>query len=311
MIHLTTTLQRITFFLGLIFVTHFSFSANKINDLKIQTTTPGDSTKVTPEIDANFHIYLCFGQSNMEGSATIESQDTISNTRFQMLQSLDCPNLNRTKGSWYTAAAPLTQCYTGLSPADYFGKHMIKNLPDSITIAVINVAVGGSDIRLFNKKKYQKFTDTYPEDWFQNKIIDYGGNPYQHLIDLAKKSQKRGIIKGILLHQGETNNGDTKWPTYVKKIYRNMLKDLSLKANQVPLLAGEVVHKDQNGLLAEMNTIIQTLPKSIPTSHVISSRGCGAKSDRTHFNSEGIRELGKRYAIKMLSLQYNLVPAQN
>ena len=25
--------------------------------------------------DPNFHIYLCFGQSNMEGNANIEQQD--------------------------------------------------------------------------------------------------------------------------------------------------------------------------------------------------------------------------------------------
>ncbi|ADV49306.1 protein of unknown function DUF303 acetylesterase [Cellulophaga algicola DSM 14237] len=304
-------LQKTIVYLSILFATPICYGNSNTTILKRTIFTYNDSTKQVEKIDPNFHIYICFGQSNMEGSAAIEPQDTITNTRFQMLQSLDCENLNRKKGNWYAATAPLTQCYTGLSPADYFGKNMIQNLPDSITIAVINVAVGGSDIRLFNKKKYQKFTDTYPEDWFKNKIKDYGGNPYQHLIDLAKKGQKKGIIKGILLHQGETNNGDTKWPKYVKKIYRNMLKDLSLKANQVPLLAGEVVHKEQNGLLSEMNTIIQTLPKSIPTAHVISSKGCSAKSDRTHFDSEGVRELGKRYALKMLSLNYNKVLIQN
>ena len=163
--------------------------------------------------DPNFYIYLCFGQSNMEGQGKIEAQDSIVDGRFQVLQSLDCDNLGRTKAKWYTAIPPLCQCYSGLSPADYFGKTMVKNLPDSIKIGVINVAVGGCDIRLFDKDIYQDYDSTYTEMWFQNKIKNYGGNPYQHLIDLAKLAQQDGVIKGILLHQGETNTGCRLCPT--------------------------------------------------------------------------------------------------
>ncbi|NJB82273.1 sialate O-acetylesterase [Wenyingzhuangia aestuarii] len=252
--------------------------------------------------DPNFHIYICFGQSNMEGSATIQAQDKVVNNRFKVLQSLDCPNLGYIKNKWRTATPPLTQCYTGLSPADYFGRTMVEKLPDSITIGVINVAVGGCDIRLFDKTIYQNFKNTYPEDWFQDKIKAYGNNPYQHLIHLAKLAQKKGVIKGILLHQGESNQDDTNWPLYVKKVYNHMLTDLELKANLVPLLSGEVVHKDQNGLCASMNPIINKLPETIPTAHIISSKGCSVRSDSVHFNSAGVRKIGKRYALKMLSL---------
>ncbi|TXE15057.1 sialate O-acetylesterase [Seonamhaeicola algicola] len=253
--------------------------------------------------DPNFHIYLCFGQSNMEGSAQIEAQDRITNSRFLALQSLDCDNLLRKKNIWYPALPPLSQCYSGLSPADYFGKTMVKHLPDSIKIGVINVAVGGSDIRLFDKDVYQNYTQTYPEDWFQKKIRDYGGNPYQHFIELAKLAQTKGVIKGILLHQGETNQDDENWPEYVKKVYENILNDLSLSAEEVPLLAGEVVHEDQKGICASMNPIINTLPEVIPSSYIISSKGCEVREDNLHFNSKGVRELGKRYALKMLNIK--------
>ncbi len=253
--------------------------------------------------DPNFHIYLAFGQSNMEGSATIEAQDKTGNDRFKVLQSLDCGNLGYSKNEWRTATPPLSQCYTGLSPADYFGKTMIKYLPKEVKVGIINVAIGGSDIRLFDKDLYQKYKDTYPEDWFQKKINDYGGNPYQHFIELAKKAQKEGIIKGIILHQGETNQDDKNWPKYVKRIYENMLSDLSLKAQNVPLIASELVHKEQNGVCASMNPIINSLPEVIKTAHVISSKGCTARKDNVHFNSAGVRELGKRYALKMLALK--------
>ena len=252
--------------------------------------------------DPNFHIYLCFGQSNMEGQGTIEKQDSIVNSRFQVLQAIDCPEAGKKKGKWYTAVPPLCQCGSGLSPADYFGRTMVASLPDSIKVGVINVAVGGCDIRLFDKKLYHDHDATYREAWFTDKIKAYGGNPYQHLIDLAKLAQKDGVIKGILLHQGETNTGDTRWPSYVKKIYTNIMADLSLRPNSVPLLAGETVHADQDGVCSSMNPIIARLPDTIPSAHVISSSGCTAKTDRVHFNSEGYRELGRRYAAKMLSL---------
>ena len=51
-----------------------------------------------------------------------------------------------------------------------------------------------------------------------------------------------------------------------------------------------------------MNAIIDELPKTIPNSYVISSKGCASRSDHLHFSAEGYRELGKRYGERMLSL---------
>ena len=253
--------------------------------------------------DPNFHIYLCFGQSNMEGSAKIEEQDKTVNPRFQMMSPMNCADFNRKKGEWYDAVPPLSQCWSGLSPADYFGRSMVEKLPENISVGVINVAIGGCDIRLFDRKIYQDYTNTYQEEWFGEKIKAYGGNPYARLIELAKLAQKYGVIKGILLHQGETNQDDEQWPEYVKTIYNNILADLSLEAKDVPLLAGELVHEDQNGKCASMNPIINQLPEVLPTAHVVSSSACAVQEDQVHFSSEGVRELGKRYAEKMLSLR--------
>ena len=68
---------------------------------------------------------------------------------------------------------------------------------------------------------------------------------------MAKLAQKDGVIKGILLHQGESNTNDKEWPNKVKGIYDNLIKDLNLKAEEVPLLAGELVNADQKGRLRE------------------------------------------------------------
>src|SRR5205085_12704278 len=120
--------------------------------------------------------------------------------------------------------------------------------------------------------------------------------------EMAKLAQKDGVIKGILLHQGESNASDTAWPSKVNKVYNSILKDLNLKPGAVPLLAGEVVNADQKGVAAGANKIMANLPRVIPNSYIISSAGCTAGRDNLHFNAAGYRKLGTRYAIKMLSL---------
>ena len=249
-----------------------------------------------------FYIYLCLGQSNMEGNARkFEAQDSIVDSRFKVMESVDCPDLNRTKGNWYTAVPPLCRCRTGLTPSDYFGKTMVANLPKDITVGVINVAIGGCKIELFDKDNYQSYVATAPS-WMLNMIKEYDGNPYARLVEMAKLAQKDGVIKGILLHQGESNTNDTLWTKKVKVVYDNLMKDLQLDPNNTPLLAGEMVNADQGGACASMNKIIATLPKTIPNSYVIPSSGCTGIPDHLHFTADGYRELGKRYAAQMLSL---------
>jgi hypothetical protein len=238
----------------------------------------------------------------MEGFPGIEEQDkTNVDDRFQVLATVDFPKLAREKGHWYPAVPPLCRPFTGLSPADYFGRTMVANLPKNIRVGVVVVAVAGCKIELFDKANYLAYDSTAPP-WMKNIIKQYGGNPYQYLVEMAKLAQKDGVIKGILLHQGESNTGDTLWPAKVKLIYDNLIKDLHLKARSVPLLVGEVVNADQGGACSSMNVIIATLPKTIPNSYVISSAGCTDIPDNLHFTAEGYRILGKRYAARMLSI---------
>lgn len=252
--------------------------------------------------DKNFYIFLCFGQSNMEGNARIEEQDTVNvDPRFQVMETIDCSNLGREKGKWYTAVPPLCRCHTGLTPADYFGRTLVANLPENIRVGVINVSIGGCKIELFDKDNYKSYVATAP-GWMINMINEYDGDPYGRLVEMAKLAQKDGVIKGILLHQGESNTNDSLWTKKVKVVYDNLMKDLKLKPQNVPLLAGELVNADQGGACASMNEIIATLPQTIPNSYVIPSAGCIGARDHLHFKAEGYRVFGKRYAEKMLSL---------
>jgi hypothetical protein len=115
------------------------------------------------------------------------------------------------------------------------------------------------------------------------------------------------VIKGILLHQGESNTNDRQWPAKVKSVYDSMIKDLDLKPESVPLLAGELVDAEDHGACASMNSIIAKLPQTIPNAMVISSKGLSCRPDHLHFTSASYREFGKRYAQAMLPLLGYLV----
>jgi len=260
----------------------------------------GRSASADP--DPTFHIYLCFGQSNMESGGRMEEMDRTVDKRFQVMADADATNRNWTKGKWYDAVPPLTAKGNGICLVDYFGRTMVAGLPENIRVGVIKVSVPGCKIELFEKDTYTNYLAT-AQSWMKNHVKRYDDNPYQYLVDLAKLAQKDGVIKGILLHQGESNPNDKEWPNKVKGIYDNLIKDLNLKPEQVPFLAGETVNADQQGKCAGFNEIMAELPKTLPNSHVVSSAGCACSPDRLHFTSAGSRELGKRYGEKMLSVQ--------
>ena len=182
---------------------------------------------------------------------------------------------------------------------DYFGRTMVAHLPQDVRVGVIKVSVPGCKIELFDKDNFQTYLAT-AADWMKNDVKEYSGSPYQFMVDMGKKAQKDGVIKGILVHQGESNTGDNQWPTKVKGIYDNLIKDLALKPADVPLLAGETVNADQKGACASFNKILAKLPETLPNSYVVSSAGCTCNSDHMHFNSAGSREFGKRYGETML-----------
>ncbi len=250
--------------------------------------------------DTNFWIFLCFGQSNMESGGRMDDQDKTVDKRFQVMADADSAKRGWQKGHWYDAVPPLAAQGNGICMIDYFGRTMVSNLPPNIRIGVIKVSIPGCKIELFQKDIFTNYLATV-QPWMLNYVKGYGGNPYQYLVDMGKLAQKDGVIKGFLLHQGESNPNDQDWPNKVKGIYDDLVKDLNLKAADVPFLAGETVNADQQGVCAGFNKILAELPKTLTNSYVISSAGCTCNPDHMHFNSAGSRVFGKRYGEAMLS----------
>jgi len=263
------------------------------------------ATTVNAAPDPNFHIYLAFGQSNMEGQGVIGNEDKNVDERFQILWSADNGSCSgKTKGQWAKATPPLAHCNNAkLGPTDYFGRTMVEKTDSKIKVGVVVVAVAGCSIKLFDKDNYKSYisTATATQSWMTGYINQYGGNPYGRLIEIAKKAQEDGVIKGIIFHQGETDAGDGQWPSAVKKVYDNIIKDLGL-GSDIPFLAGEVL---RSGVSAGANQNIAKLPQQSKNFYVVSSEGFNqalGDGQNVHFTAEEYREFGKRYAEKMIEV---------
>jgi len=280
----------------------------------------------------NFHIYLAFGQSNMEGQnwngSSIVYNDAIPMTykenvdpRFQVMAAVggsykitNSQNEQRVKGQWYKAVPPLVRSNTGLSPADYFGRTLAAGIPDAdIKIGVIAVAVAGSAIEGFEKGSGANDYFGKQESWMKNTAALYDNNPYNHLVTLAKEAQNAGVIKGIIMHQGESGAASGNWAQKVKGIYDNLLIDLGLPANSIPFIAGEpygAANNQNNAATVKglTNTMNAKLPSGGNVAHVVSSAGCASGGDNLHFSYEGYKTLGERYGQKMLELNYKDPP---
>lgn len=272
------------------------------------TVEPGepfvpDTWEFAQQGDPNFHIYLAFGQSNMEGNAQEETVDKQNiPARFKMLATTNFDNPKRTLGNWYKAITPICSPVAHLSPCEYFGRYLCENLPEEITIGVFSVAAGGAAIEQF-MEEHKDDGDT--SDWsHQLAQRYYDNNMYKRLVDMGKEAQKVGVIKGFLLHQGESNNGSKEWAGKVAKIYKRLCYNLGLNPDEVPLLAGETLYEDQGGDCSRHNiSAMPMLKDAIPNSYVISAKDIpGNGKDPWHFSAAGYRELGKRYGEQMLKI---------
>jgi hypothetical protein len=281
-----------------------------------------------------WHVYIAFGQSNMQGPGIIRAQDTENiSDRYRILNVVAdrYAGEDRAAGQWYKAVPPLiipdsnlthwTGSFTiGLSPADYFGRTLAENTPEHITIGVVAVAHGDMALAAFHKTKAEDYynregtvsnrpSDTEMQGMNRYKNAGYA-NMYDAIIRNAKIAQQAGPIKGIIVHQGESGPGlsGAAWTDLLKEIYDDILADLGLAPNSIPILLGQTWNGGSGytgGALAS-DSVIQNV---LPNAWIVSSVGCTGRTgqgqpDNVHFGSEGLQLLGTRYGEKMLELNY-------
>ncbi len=296
---------------------HFKVVLSVMIMLTAQGMVSGGAMAQQP--DPNFFIFLGIGQSNMQGKAPIRAQDTISDAVFTnddwaRYKKMIIVNSDQSKvGTWTTAKPPIVRPDTQIGVTDYFGRYLVKGLDERYKIGVVVVAVDGCQIEAFSKNSTvasNYITNSSTGSWVKEAAAHYNNYPYGKLVEMAKKAQESGVIKGIIFHQGESGANDTTWLRDVYALYTNLLEDLNLSIDSVPFIAGEPLRK-YNGMNAPASgarMYVDMLPDYFKQqsggkdiAYVASSKDLG-NYDEYHFSAEGYKELGQRYGKIMLPL---------
>lgn len=103
-------------------------------------------------------------------------------------------------------------------------------------------------------------------------------------------------IDGILWHQGENDEGDNNYGEKLDQLIANF-RQQSWFASDRPFICGETaVFEIVNQQLMAIND------NGDPWSACVDGAGLQTREDGFHFNAEGLRELGRRYGVKYLSM---------
>lgn len=261
--------------LTLLLIPFFSYAQTQkvINTSKIFFPKKEEIVKHLPSKNSVW-VFILAGQSNMAGRGVVEPLDTLPDARIFTL------NKNY---EFVLAKEPLhfyEPSRTGLDCGLSFSKTLLENVPDSVSILLLPAAVGGSTSR----------------QWLGDSI-KRGVRLLTNFKKCVEIGKRNGIIKGILWHQGEgdANPGDIimyeERITNLFKLFRQISEN-----NSLPILIGELGTYSDNENWMKINKIIHSYVISDPNTAVIFTGDLKEKGDKEHFNSEGQRILGKRFA---------------
>jgi hypothetical protein len=220
-------------------------------------------------------VFILAGQSNMAGRGFVEPMDTLSEKKILTINKA---------GQLIYAKEPLhfyEPNLTGLDCGLSFGKTLIKNIPDSISILMIPTAVGGSSV----------------EQWLgdsTHRKVKLLSN-FRDKVDLANKY---GHIKAILWHQGENDANPNDIPHYKSNLSSLFKTFRAIIGNDnLPILIGELGsfssdHENWNLI----NKKIKEYANTDSNTAIISTSDLKDIGDKVHFNSAGQRIMGQRMA---------------
>lgn len=222
-------------------------------------------------------LYLLIGQSNMAGRGTTDAGSQPNSPKIWAI--------NRHK-EWKMAADPLHEdkpAVVGVGPGLTFAQEILKKHPDR-PIGLIPCAVGGSGI----------------DDWQPGARHEQTGiYAYDEMLARVKEAQKRGTIKGIIWHQGESDSSPEKKDAYAVKLsdlFKRLRRDTHTE--NVPLVVGTLgdFYVAKNPEAVVINQIIADYARDNKLVYLASASGLTHKGDDTHFDTASARELGRRYA---------------
>ncbi len=227
------------------------------------------------------HVFLLIGQSNMAGRAAIEDIDR---------QPIDEAFLwNENEGNWEAAVAP----FNLFSPhRKAVGMQRLNCGPSFVReyrrvnpgcrIGIVCMARGGTSIEEWRKGR-QKPWPLYDSAVAATK---------------AALADGKGVLKGVLWHQGESNSGRALgYPVRLQKLVRDLRADLN--APRVPFVFSQL--GPWRARYAAFNRMIAEQPHVIARTACVNTTGLTAIDD-AHLDSASQRRLGVRYAQAMSRL---------
>lgn len=224
-------------------------------------------------------LFLLIGQSNMAGRGAVEEQDKRAHPRVFTLTKEE---------TWAPAVEPIhfdrpDRLGTGLGRS--FGI-LLAELAPSKKIGLIPAAMGGSAL----------------DEWKP------GGKLYTDAVRRAKVAMKNGKLRGILWHQGESDANKLELARSYSDRWLAVMKSLRAELGDVPIVVGELGQflytreKNEYPYARLINEAQAMLAVNGTRVAFVSSQGLGHKGDVLHFDSAGLREFGRRYAMAFLML---------
>lgn len=222
-------------------------------------------------------IYLLIGQSNMAGRGELLPGDMHKMNHVFLLNDSNVFEPARNPLNRYSSIRKSLDMQK-MGPGYQFVKSLVNSIPDMPIGLVVN-ARGGSSI-----------TEWQPDGTYLNELIQR-----------AKEAQKYGTIKGVLWHQGES---DQLMAKHYKKQFIRMAKCIrkSLGNNRLPFFIGELGRWRSSS--ADLNKVLNKLEKKRRI-YLIPADMLTHKGDGTHFSRESQIELGRRYSHMILSVIYH------
>jgi hypothetical protein len=228
------------------------------------------SSSVSAELPRD-RVFVLAGQSNMQGRGATEDLPEHLKTQPENVR-------------FYTHGREST-----IGKYHYFGPevnfaHLISNTFPNDNVIIIKSAASGSSIT-----QWLPGTELYAGLIRQVKFV----------VDPAEAD-----IQAIVWMQGETDAKDET----LAKAYKDNLKAVidglrkDLHANNTMFLVGRITQPDHNFSMEKTVRNAQNeVDKDNPNTIIVPTDGIGKLYDNVHFNSEGLVELGRRFALAFVN----------
>lgn len=220
-------------------------------------------------------VFVMAGQSNMAGRGTVEACDTLINPRVLTIDA---------SGQLIYAQEPLhfyEPRMQGLDCGKAFAESLLPYVPDNVSVLMIPTAVGGCPI------------SKWLEDGVHREV-----KMFSNFREKMALGRRYGTVKAVLWHQGESDATESGIPLYrgrLEQLLRLFRKEA--RNRRLPVLMGEIGSFSATpDLYAQINGIIHAVSAADKHTAVVPTADLKDRGDHLHFDSEGQRTLGARYA---------------